>query len=429
MTNNATDTTIDARKPTVLFVDDEANILASLKRLVRKKDYCALFANSGAEALDLMRQHKVELVVSDMKMPQMTGAQLLAQVVKYFPDTYRIILSGYADLGSTIDAVNEGKIHRFMQKPWQNDLLLEAIDEGLEMVLLKQQNENLKVEVAKQNRKLKALNGTLEEKVSLRTRQINVALKKLQGQNRALEKVLYNVININPNLNGEFAKKVSALARRLAIKSGIKDQDLRDISLAGLLCEIGLMALDPFLYSKPFEELNHQQRNEYYSQVETARLILAPAEYMTNVANMLEQQYLSWAGSSSDGNPIYESILPGARILNVARDYWSFRLQKIRSGELSHEQAIVQMKKLMGAKYEPTLIEILDEMDEDFFETPDTDDIKTSDLKAGMVLKENLYTPNHILILTEGHEFTQKSIEKVIQFEKSKEITLHVQVI
>lgn len=429
MTNNATDTTIDARKPTVLFVDDEANILASLKRLVRKKDYCALFANSGAEALDLMKQHKVELVVSDMKMPQMTGAQLLAKVVKYFPDTYRIILSGYADLGSTIDAVNEGRIHRFMQKPWQNDLLLEAIDEGLQMVLLKQQNENLKVEVAKQNRKLKALNGTLEEKVSLRTRQINVALKKLQGQNRALEKVLYNVININPNLNGEFAKKVSALARRLAMKSGIKDQDLRDVSLAGLLCEIGLMALDPFLYSKPFEELNHQQRNEYYSQVETAKLILAPAEYMTNVANMLEQQYLSWAGSSSDGNPIYESILPGARILHVARDYWSFRLQKIRSGELSHEQAIVQMKKLMGAKYEPTLIEILDEMDEDFFETPDTDDIKTSDLKAGMVLKENLYTPNHILILTEGHEFTQKSIEKVIQFEKSKEITLHVQVI
>lgn len=429
MTDTLTITSTVAKQATVLFVDDEANILASLKRLVRKKDYTALFANSGAEALELLKRHKVELVVSDMKMPQMTGAQLLAQVVKYFPDTYRIILSGYADLGSTIDAVNEGKIHRFMQKPWQNDMLLEAIDEGLEMVLLKQQNENLKVEVAKQNRKLKALNGTLEEKVSLRTKQIHVALKKLQGQNRALEKVLYNVININPNLNGEFAKKVSALSRRLALKNDIKDQELRDIALAGLLCEIGLMALDPFLYSKPFEELNHQQRKEYYSQVETAKLILAPAEYMTNVANMLEQQFLSWAGDAGDNSPIYESILPGARILHVARDYWSFRLQKIRSGELSHEQTIIQMKKLMGAKYEPSLIEILGEMDEDLFETPETDDIKTSNLKPGMVLKENLYTPNHILILTEGHEFTEKSIEKLMQFEKSKEITLRVQVV
>ena len=149
----------------VLFVDDESNILASLKRLVRKR-FNSLFANSGAEALEMMQQKQVDMVVSDMKMPQMTGAQLLARVVNLYPDTYRIILSGYADLGSTIDAVNEGKIHRFMQKPWQNDMLLEAIDEGLEMVKLKQQNEHLKVEIAKQNKKLKVLNESLEEKVA-----------------------------------------------------------------------------------------------------------------------------------------------------------------------------------------------------------------------------------------------------------------------
>lgn len=415
-------------KPNVLFVDDEANILASLKRLVRKKGFNAYFANSGAEALDIMSDQTIDLVVSDMKMPQMTGAQLLAKVVELYPDTYRIILSGYADLGSTIDAVNKGKIHRFMQKPWQNDMLLEAIDEGLEMMLLKHQNETLKVEIAAQNKKLKVLNESLEEKVALRTKQIHVALKKLQGQNRALEKVLYNVININPNLNGEFAKKVSALARRIAVKNGIKDQELRDISLAGLLCEIGLMALDPFLYSKPFEELNHQQRQEYYSQVDTAKLILAPADYMSNVATILEQQFLPWSGNMGEDKPAYTSINVGARILHIARDYWSFRLQKIRSGELAHDQAIVQMKKQMGSKYEPELMNILAELDEDFFETSDIDDFKTSDLKVGMVLKENLYTPNHILILTEGHEFTEKSIEKVIQFEKSKGISLKVQI-
>lgn len=414
---------------TVLFVDDESNILASLKRLVRKKDFNSLFANSGAEALEMMQQKQVDMVVSDMKMPQMTGAQLLAQVVNLYPDTYRIILSGYADLGSTIDAVNEGKIHRFMQKPWQNDMLLEAIDEGLEMVKLKQQNEHLKVEIARQNKKLKVLNESLEEKVALRTKQIHVALKKLQGQNRAMEKVLYNVVSINPGLNGEFAKKVSGLARRIAAKDGIKDQELRDISLAGLLCEIGLIALDPFFYSKPFEDLNHQQRKEFYSQVETAKLILAPAECMTSVANMLEQQFLPWAGGAGDDKTIYDNIEIGARILHIARDYWGYRFQKIRSCELTHEQTIVQMKKQMGAKYQPELISILAELNPDLFESSEEDDIKTSDLKPGMVLKENLYTPNHILILTEGHEFTQKSIEKVMQIEKSKEISLRLQVV
>ncbi|BDX07453.1 HD domain-containing phosphohydrolase [Planctobacterium marinum] len=413
--------------PVVLFVDDEANILSSLKRIVRKKDYQSVFASSGAEALEIMQQQTVHLVVSDMKMPQMTGAQLFAKLVVKFPDTYRIILSGYADLASTIDAVNQGKIHRFLQKPWDNDMLLEAIDEGLELVRLKQANERLKSEISAQNKQLKTLNESLEEKVNLRTRQIQVALRKMQGQNKALEKVLYNLININPNLNGEFAKRVSTLARRMALKNQVKDPELREITLAGLLCEIGLISLDPFLYSKPFDELNHQQRGEFYSQTETASMILAPAEYMAGVARMLSQQFLPWSGAGESDAPAYTSIVPGARILHVARDYWGYRSKKIKDVELTHEQTLSQMKKQMGAKYEPELIELLSQLPEPVIEGEHKPRMKSADLQPGMKLKANLYTPEHIMLLAEGHEFTEQSIERVKQFEKSKEITLKLE--
>ena len=409
--------------PVVLFVDDEANILSSLKRIVRKKGYQSLFAGSGAEALDIMQKQTVDLVVSDMKMPQMTGAQLFAKVVVQYPDTYRIILSGYADLASTIDAVNQGKIHRFLQKPWDNDMLLEAIDEGLELVRLKHANERLKSEVSAQNQKLKTLNESLEEKVNLRTRQIQAALRKMQGQNKALEKVLYNLININPNLNGEFAKRVSTLARRIALKCQIKDPELREITLAGLLCEIGLISLDPFLYSKPFDELNHQQRGQYYSQTDTASMILAPAEYMAGVARILSQQFLPWSGGDGDA-PSYTGIVHGARILHIARDYWAYRSKKIKDTELTHEQTLIQMKKQMGSKYEPELIELLNQLPEPVLDSDQNPGIKATDLKPGMKLKTNLYTPDHIMLLAEGHEFTEQSIERVKQFEKSKEITL-----
>lgn len=410
--------------PVVLFVDDEASILASLKRLVRKKDYQSLFAASAAEGWDIMQTQTVDLVVSDMKMPQMTGAKLFAKVVLEFPDVYRIILSGYADLGSTIDAVNQGKIHRFIQKPWDNAALLEAIDEGLELVKLKKANESLKAEISAQNQQLKSVNESLEEKVNLRTRQIQVALKKMQGQNRALEKVLYNVININPYLNGEFAKKVSALARRVAIKSQLKDSELREVTLAGLLCEIGLMSLDPFLYNKPFDELTHQQRSEYYSQVEATTVILAPADYMSGVAAILSQQFLPWSGDGDRDAPSYTSILLGARILNIARDYWGFRYKKIKDLELSHDQVLIRMRKLMGTRYDPELIELLCQLPEPVVDSEDKSGLRSANLEPGMKLKASLYTPDHIMLLAEGHEFTEQSIERVKQFEKSKEITL-----
>ncbi|MFT5542550.1 MAG: response regulator RpfG family c-di-GMP phosphodiesterase [Glaciecola sp.] len=116
---------------TVLCVDDEINILKSLKRLLYKQDYQLLLAESGALALELMQQHDVHLIISDMKMPAMSGAQLLEKVATSYPDTYRIMLTGYSDMESTIDAINKGKIHRYLQKPWDNQEVINAIAEGL----------------------------------------------------------------------------------------------------------------------------------------------------------------------------------------------------------------------------------------------------------------------------------------------------------
>ncbi len=117
---------------TVLCVDDEINILKSLKRLLYKQDYQLLLAESGALALELMQQHDVHLIISDMKMPAMSGAQLLEKVATSYPDTYRIMLTGYSDMESTIDAINKGKIHRYLHKPWDNQEIINAIAEGLE---------------------------------------------------------------------------------------------------------------------------------------------------------------------------------------------------------------------------------------------------------------------------------------------------------
>ena len=121
---------------TVLCVDDELDIIHAIKRLLRKQNYNLLFASSGEKALEIMQQNDVHLIISDMRMPAMSGAELLEKVATSYPNSYRILLSGYADMESTVSAINKGKTLKYIQKPWDNDELISSIEEGLEKVKL-----------------------------------------------------------------------------------------------------------------------------------------------------------------------------------------------------------------------------------------------------------------------------------------------------
>jgi len=112
---------------TLLLVDDEPAILSALKRLLRREGYQILTADSAAEGLELLATHEVAIVMSDQRMPQMTGAEFLAKVRKMYPDTIRIILSGYTDLKAVTEVVNRGEIYKFLEKPWEDAALLATL--------------------------------------------------------------------------------------------------------------------------------------------------------------------------------------------------------------------------------------------------------------------------------------------------------------
>lgn len=115
----------------ILFVDDERSILETLKRLMRNSPYESYFANSGAEALDLMEKHLIDVVISDMKMPEMNGEELLREISQRYPETVRIVLSAFSEDDLVMGAINEGHIWGFIHKPWNNNELLQAIDQAV----------------------------------------------------------------------------------------------------------------------------------------------------------------------------------------------------------------------------------------------------------------------------------------------------------
>ena len=118
------------KERTLLLVDDEESIVLALKRLLRREGYRILSANSGAAGLELMAKNDVDVVLSDQRMPQMTGEEFLRRAKALYPNTVRIVLSGYADMQSITSAINQGAIYKFMSKPWDEKVLKEGILEA-----------------------------------------------------------------------------------------------------------------------------------------------------------------------------------------------------------------------------------------------------------------------------------------------------------
>ncbi len=130
--NNEATPLVSGTMRTLLLVDDESNIVASLRRLLRGAQYNILVANSGKEGLALLAKNKVGVIISDQRMPEMTGVEFLSQVKELYPDTVRIVLSGYADIDSLTDAINRGAIYKFLTKPWNGELLCASVAQAFD---------------------------------------------------------------------------------------------------------------------------------------------------------------------------------------------------------------------------------------------------------------------------------------------------------
>ena len=134
-------------KRTVLFVDDEKKILMSLKRGLLDEPYETLFANSGKEALEILERKKVHVIVTDMRMPEMTGLELLRIVKEEYPHIVRMVLSGYTQISTLLTAINQGEVYKYITKPWKlEEDFKPSIREAIDYYDLRSERDKLAVE-------------------------------------------------------------------------------------------------------------------------------------------------------------------------------------------------------------------------------------------------------------------------------------------
>ncbi len=186
-----------ARPRTLLLVDDEPNVLASLKRLFRRDGYVIHTANSGTEGLDVLAGQRIDVIMSDQRMPGMTGVEFLRAVKIKYPETIRIVLSGYAELQYVTEAINEGAIYRFLTKPWDDDQLREQVQRAFEHSELQEKNQQLDIKIRCSNRDLVVINRQLNEAIETNRKQIDRGEVSLAIAREALQFVPSPIIGVD----------------------------------------------------------------------------------------------------------------------------------------------------------------------------------------------------------------------------------------
>lgn len=421
----------EALPATLLFVDDEPNILAAMRRLFRPLGYRIFIAEGGAQGLEVIASEKIDLVISDMRMPEMDGAQFLEQVRLRSPESTRILLTGYADMASTIDAINKGQIYRYIAKPWEDNDIVLTVRHALERKQLEREKERLEALTQRQNEELKDLNANLEDKVKARTEELRQTMGFLDIAHEKLKKSFFTSILVFSNLlelrEGAMAghsRRVADIARKLALRLGMGEAEAQDVMVAGLLHDIGKIGLPDNLLHKPFSMLAGEEYSAVAKHPIVGQTALMALEQLNGAASLIRSHHERLDGKGYPDGLAGMAIPLGARVLVVANDYDAVQLGHLLSKRLNAQDALTFIKEGRGNRYDPQVVDAFIKMMGGTGEVAKVREValRPANLKNGMVLTRDIISKNGFLMLARDYLLDDTLIE---QLKKNEQMDGH----
>ncbi|WP_374266497.1 HD domain-containing phosphohydrolase [Zoogloea sp.] len=411
----------------ILCVDDEANILSALRRLFRPHGYTVHIATSGAEGLEILGREHVDLIISDMRMPVMDGAAFLAEARKRHPDTVRLLLTGYADMESTIAAINSGQITRYISKPWNDQDVLLTVREALERQALEQEKTRLETLAQRQNEELKQLNASLEQKVEARTAELKSAHEKLKQSFLTSIRVFSNLIELREGNNTGHAKRVADLSRKIAVKLNFSATDVQDVMLAGLLHDIGKIGLPDELLAKPVSHMSGDELGLMRKHPITGQAALMGLENMRAAATLIRAHHERWDGQGYPDRLSGLAIPYGARIIALANDFDGMQIGLLSPRRLKAAEAIAFIQQNRGKRYCPQVVDAFMEVMGAVDTVPQVvSELTPSSLKPGMVLARDLVTRDGVMLLAADFVLDDNLIRQLRELEATEGVRLSI---
>jgi putative nucleotidyltransferase with HDIG domain len=335
----------DPSQVKILCVDDEPNVLSALRRMFSLEGCEISTADSGAAALEQLAAQNFDVIISDMQMPSMNGAQLLQQVRQQWPQTMRILLTGTADLANAVAAINDGEIYRYIAKPWNDDELLGVVKSAVELASLAKERERLTALIQEQNK-------ALEEKVQVRTASLRQAYT-------ASIKAFSGLLGLRSAKMLDHSKRVASTAMKMAQLAGLDHAQAQDIFIAGLLHDLGKIGLSDRVLNTYIDILPQSDFALLESHAAMGATCLKGLEGMDTVSQMIRSHHENFDGSGYPDRLSGDAIPLGARYLAVIEVYEELMSGDYDGKPCSHASAMRTIVNNRGTLFCPQAVDLL----------------------------------------------------------------------
>ncbi len=399
----------------LLFVDDEPGIINPLKIIFERKGYKVFTATSGHDGIKILTHNQIDVIISDMNMPQMNGADFLRIVAERYPDSKRILLTGYADIDLTISAINDGKIDYYIAKPWNGEHLINTISSCYENKILKDKNRELQQLIIKQNLELKLANENLEDKVQHRTAELQHSNQKFKAIHNAAIQVFFSIQELHEGPYKGYSRNVATYAKLMAKTLLLPENQIQKIYLAAMLHYLGKSGLSANIMFKPYELLTACELDEYIQYPILGATVLSAFPSLKEVANIILFHRERYNGKGFPHNLVGEEIPLAARILSLAVTYSELRYGLLFKEKYQYDEAlqfISEHSEYFDPKLVPLFISIITQLSDENIVLSEIA-LDKHKLKPGMVLSRDLIAGNGLVLLAKGYTLTQNLIDKI----------------
>jgi response regulator RpfG family c-di-GMP phosphodiesterase len=404
----------------ILVVDDEPSVLTTVQQTLWRAHYETVAVGDPLLALEELKKRTFSVVISDQIMPGMTGLKLLAGARQIQPYATRILITAVVNLDTVIDAINQGEIFRFVVKPWLREEFLATIKNGVQRYELICQNARLQAATQAMNDQLVELNRSLEQHVQLVEQQnrqledVNTALE--QNLVRSMELCVHTMQTFYPSL-GNQARRVFHLCKSIGQVLQLPPEERRLLESCALLHDIGLVGV-------PRHIIRHWQEDPRSLNPAEKALIeqhpilgqeLAPfTSNLDKVGEIIRAHHERFDGEGYPDQLVGENIPWLARLLAVAVAFASCRL--------TDADAVEKVKMDSGSAFDPEAVRAFLRAQAVANVPRKERQVTLSDLRPGMVLAQDIYTPNGLLLVPEGQRLNATFIEKVLNHNRIQPI-------
>jgi response regulator RpfG family c-di-GMP phosphodiesterase len=403
----------------ILCVDDEIEVLYALKRLLRSSDFIVDLASDPDQALDMVMHNSYDLIISDMRMPKLDGAELLAAAAKFSPQSRRVLLTGYSDQEATARAINQGKIHAYIEKPWDNRQFVERImgllhsklrddEKAREVEHIKESYESMKARKMSLNDQVRRTNRQLEKTVAF----LNVEQEELRTNLATFIKVFSSTSIRHCHLPAQFVENLLFHVNRCAAKLYMNENQRQCVQQAAQLAQIGKLCLSADVVSRPANELSHNELSLLQSYPRESVDMLIPLDALGETAIIIEHHAENFDGSGFPSGLADHNIPLGSRLLRILLDYNMAISSGGPGGGLNHAEACKLLREGSAVHYDPDLLEICLSVIDEVGLPSRIGGIDLDALSEGDELRYDVVMPNGLLLAVAGTHVSSQMIRR-----------------